>query len=52
MGQDNYKKLKKYDRGESDSDIDEVDRAPGALHDPVDPLDEKVKEVEETYKNK
>ena len=22
MGEDNYKKLKKYDRGESDSDID------------------------------
>ena len=39
LGEENYNKLKKYDRGESDSDVEVKERAPGALHDPNDNLD-------------
>ena len=52
LGEDNYNKLKKYDRGESDSDVDMQERAPGALNDPDDKFDEKIKEAEENSKNK
>ena len=33
LGPKNFEKLKKYDRGESDSEIALEDRAPGALND-------------------
>ena len=33
LGPKNFEKLKKYDRGESDSDIALSERAPGALND-------------------
>ena len=55
LGKTNMRKLKKYDKGESDSDIALSDRAPGALHDPDDPeerrIDKLQKEVNEKYKS-
>ena len=45
LGNTNMRKLKKYDRGESDSEIALSERAPGALHDPEDPEEMRIEQM-------
>lgn len=53
LGKDNVANLKRYDRGETDSDVALSDRAPGILHDAEDEytnkIDKMVKDVNDEY---
>jgi len=48
MGPENMKKLRKFENGDSDSEVAVVERMPGALHDPDDEAEKKMKQLEKT----
>ena len=52
LGKTNMKKLRKYDKGETDSSIDPAERAFGALDDPNDPEEQRIEKLQQEINEK